>query len=109
MIKLKIKNYNMILIKNQQKYRHYYLEKLINMNISQVKKYYHLIKVKIIEKAKFTHFPLGKEFEKQTKTIEDQGEKQIKALQEQGKQLVKYSDEKESFKTKKTHLKQKKF
>ena len=28
---------------------------------------------KIIEQAKFTYFPLGKAFEKQTKTIEDQG------------------------------------
>ena len=27
----------------------------------------------IIEQAKFTYFPLGKAFEKQTKTIEDQG------------------------------------
>ena len=27
----------------------------------------------IIEQAKFTHSPLGKAFEKQTKTIEDQG------------------------------------
>ena len=31
----------------------------------------------IIEYAKFTYSPLGKAFEKQTKTIEDQGEKQI--------------------------------
>ena len=29
---------------------------------------------KIIEQTKFTHYPLGKAFEKQTKTIEDQGE-----------------------------------
>ena len=27
----------------------------------------------IIEQPKFTYFPLGKAFEKQTKTIEDQG------------------------------------
>ena len=32
---------------------------------------------KIIEQAKFTYSPLGKAFEKQTKTIKDQGEKQI--------------------------------
>ena len=31
-----------------------------------------------IEQAKFTYSPLGKAFEKQTKTVEDQGEKQIK-------------------------------
>ena len=39
----------------------------------------------IIEQAKFTYSPLGKAFEKQTKTIEKQGEKQIKAIQNQGK------------------------
>ena len=31
----------------------------------------------IIEQAKFTYFPLGKAFEKQTKTIEDQGDQLI--------------------------------
>ena len=35
----------------------------------------------IIEQAKFTYSPLGRAFQKQTKTIEDQGEKQIKAVQ----------------------------
>ena len=39
----------------------------------------------IIEQAKFTYSPLGKAFEKQIKTIKDQGEKQIKAIQDQGK------------------------
>ena len=34
----------------------------------------------MIEQAKFTYFPLGKAFEKQTKTIEDQGERQVDAL-----------------------------
>ena len=34
----------------------------------------------IIEQAKFSYSPLGKAFEKQTKTIEDQGEKQVEAL-----------------------------
>ena len=34
----------------------------------------------IIEQAKFTYSPLGKAFEKQIKTIEDQGEKQVEAL-----------------------------
>ena len=37
-------------------------------------------KQQIIEQAKFTNFPLVKAFEKQIKTIEDQGEKQVKAL-----------------------------
>ena len=36
----------------------------------------------IIEQAKFTYSPLVKAFEKQAKTIEDQGEKQIKAVQD---------------------------
>ena len=46
----------------------------------------------IIEQAKFTYSPLGKAFEKQIKTIEDQGEKQIKAIQDQGqvKTIKKY-------------------
>ena len=38
----------------------------------------------IIEQAKFTYSPLGKAFEKQIKTIEDQGQEQIKAIQDQG-------------------------
>ena len=40
--------------------------------------------IQILEQAKFTYSPLGKTFEKQIKTIEDQGEKQIKAIQNQG-------------------------
>ena len=35
----------------------------------------------IIEQAKFTYSPLGNAFEKQIKTIEDQGQKQIDGLQ----------------------------
>ena len=42
----------------------------------------------IIEQAKFTYSPLGKAFEKQTKTIKDQGEKQINAIQDNKEQLV---------------------
>ena len=34
----------------------------------------------IIEQAKFTYSPLRKAFEKQTKTIEDQGKKQVDVL-----------------------------
>ena len=36
----------------------------------------------IIEQAKFTYSPLGKAFERQTKTIEDQRKKQVKALKD---------------------------
>ena len=47
----------------------------------------------IIEQAKFTYPPLGKAFEKQIKTIDDQGERQIKAIQNQGeiKTIKKYA------------------
>ena len=47
----------------------------------------------VIEQAKFTYSPLGKAFEKQTKTIEDKREKQIKAIQDQGqvKTIKKYA------------------
>ena len=34
----------------------------------------------IIEQATFTGSPLGKAFDKQIETIEDQGEKQVKAI-----------------------------
>ena len=36
----------------------------------------------IIEQAKFTFSPLTKAFEKQTKTMEDQGKKQVDALKD---------------------------
>ena len=43
MIKLEMKNYNMILTDKQQKYQQYHLEKLITINILQVQKYYNAI------------------------------------------------------------------
>ena len=43
----------------------------------------------IIEQAKFTYSPLGKAFEKQTKTIENQGEKQIKAIKDKSLEKIK--------------------
>ena len=91
MIRLEIKNYNKILTEKQQKYQHYHLEKLINMNVLQVKKYYLLIK-KVTEWTNFAYSLLGKTLEKQTKTIENQGKKQIKAIQDHGKQLVKSNE-----------------
>ena len=42
----------------------------------------------IIGQAKFTYSPLGKAFEKQTKTIKDHREKQIEAIQDNKKQLT---------------------
>ena len=46
MIRLEMKNCNTILTEKQQQYQHYHLEKLVNMNILQVKKYCLLIKNK---------------------------------------------------------------
>ena len=43
----------------------------------------------IIEQAKFTYPPLGKAFEKETKTIKDQGEKQIKTIEEESNKQIK--------------------
>ena len=44
MIRLEIKDCNMILIEKRQKYEHYHQEKLKNLNILQAKKYYSQIK-----------------------------------------------------------------
>ena len=49
-------------------------------------------KQQIIEQARFNYSPLGKAFEKQLKTIEDQGQKQIKAIQDNRKQLISNDD-----------------
>ena len=49
----------------------------------------------IIERDKFTYSPLGKAFEKQTKTIEGQGKKQIKAIQDNKLQLINDDDYKD--------------
>ena len=88
MIRLDIKNYNMTLTGKQHKYHHYHHGKLINMNMSQVKKIWPPDQSKIIEQAKFTYSPLRKTLEKQTKAIENQEEKQLKAIGEDGKQVV---------------------
>ena len=53
MIRLEMKNYNMILIEKLERYQHYYQVELINMNILQVKKYYLLIKKEVRGQAKF--------------------------------------------------------
>ena len=47
----------------------------------------------ITEQAKFTYSPLAKAFDKQIKTIKDEGEKEIKAIneKEQVKTIKKYS------------------
>ena len=70
--------------------------KMSALSSGKMDKYEHLIgedilpsgQEQIIEQAKFTYSPLRKAFEKQAKTIEDQGEKQIKAIQDNKEQSV---------------------
>ena len=60
------------------------------LSAGKINKYEYLIGYKIlpfnqqqiIEQAKFTYSPLGKVFEKQIKTIEDQGQKQVEAIKD---------------------------
>ena len=69
------------------KYEHLTVEQILPPNQQQ-----------IIEQGKFTYSHLGKAFEKQIKTIEDQGEKQIKVIQNQGQVEIikKYTDDNEN-------------
>ena len=46
MIRLEMKNFNMMVIEKQQKYKHFHMKKLVTMNILQVKKYCLLMKDK---------------------------------------------------------------
>ena len=75
MIKFMMKNYNRILIEKQPKYQLHRQAKLINMNILPVEEILSSSQQQIIEQAKFSYFLLGKAFEKQIITIQDQGEK----------------------------------
>ena len=68
-------------IEKQRKYLLYHQVNFINMNILQAKIYYHLINNTIVEQTKFTYSRLGRAFDKQIKTIEDQGKKQVDALE----------------------------
>ena len=80
-IGLEMKNYNMTLIQKQPKYQPYHQAKLISMNIYLTgAEIIPSNQQQIIEQAKFTYSPLGKAFEKQIKTIEDQGQNQVEAL-----------------------------
>ena len=62
--------------------------KILVLSLGKIDKYEYLTgeeilpsnQKKMIEQAKFTYSQLGRAFEKQAKTIEDQGEKQIKAI-----------------------------
>ena len=82
MIRLGMKNCNIILIEKQPKSS--------ALSSGQIHKYEYLAgkdilpsnQQQIIEEARFTYSALGKAFEKQTKIIEDQGQKQIDALKD---------------------------
>ena len=59
----------------------------------------------IIEQTKFTYSPLGKAFEKQIKTIEDQGKKQVDALENlKPKEETKPTEDKSNNKSKATTI-----
>ena len=85
-IKLKVKNYKYDINREAAK--------ISALSSGEIDKYEYLKgeeilpsnQQRITEQAKFTYSPLGKAFEKQIKTIENQGEKQTKAIQD--KQLV---------------------
>ena len=77
MIRLEMKNYNMILLEKLPKYQPYYQIKLINMSILLPSN-----QNQIIEQTNVTYSPFGKAFENQIKIIEDQGEKQVEALKD---------------------------
>ena len=82
MIRLEMKNCNMILIEKQPKHRLYHQAKIHKYEYLTGEDILPSNRQQIIEQARFTYSPLGKSFEKQIKTIEDQGEKQIKAIQD---------------------------
>ena len=59
----------------------------------------------IMEQTKFTYSPLGKDFEKQVKTIEDQGKKQVNVLKDlKEKEQTKPIEDKSSNQSKATFI-----
>ena len=92
MIRIRVKNYSMILIEKLQKYqplssdkinKHEYLTRGEILSSNQKKKK--------IEQAKFTYSPLEKSFEKQTKITEDHV-KVLKSLESSEKRLASIKD-----------------
>ena len=75
--------------------------KISALSLDKIDKYENLIgeeilpsnKQQIIGQGKFTYSPLGKGFEKQTKTIKDQRKKQIETIQGNKKQLANINDD----------------
>ena len=86
---IEIKIPSKILIKKQEKYQHYHQAKLVSMNILQLKEILLFVPSQMIEQSKSTNFLLGNVFDKQIKTIADQGKKQVEVLQ-----ILKHAEQK---------------
>ena len=80
MIRLEMKNCDVILTEKLQKYQRCHIVKLINMSILWGGKIIPRDQRRIIKQARFANYPLGKVFEEQLKSIEDHGKKQVEAL-----------------------------
>ena len=94
-------NCNMILTERHQKYQHYHLEKIDKYKYLAGEEILPSNQKQIIEQANFMYSPLGKAFEKQTKTIEEQGRKQIDAITNQNERiavLINKEDPKDDYK-----------
>ena len=72
MVKSKMKNCNTILTEYHQNYHHYHQ---VNHEYLTGEETLASDQTKIIEQAKFAYSSLDRAFEKQIKTIEDQGKK----------------------------------
>ena len=64
--------------------------KISVLSSGKIDKYEYLAGEEILssDQTKFTYSPLGKEFKKQRKTIEDQDKKQINAIEDHRKQFL---------------------
>ena len=80
MIRLEMKNYNMIITEKRQKHQHYHLEKFIYLTGEEILPSDHR---RLIEQAKYTYSLSGKAFEKQKrlKSKEENKLKQLKSVE----------------------------
>ena len=78
MVRLEIKNYNIMLTEKQQKYQDFYdKNKLDKYEYLTVEEILLSNQSRMIEQAKFTYSLLGKAAEKQAKAIENRTKKQV--------------------------------
>ena len=78
--KIREENYSAILTEKQQNYQHYHQIKNWWYEYFSGEEVLSLDQGRMIKQAKFTYSPLGKAFEKQIRTMEDQGKKQVEPL-----------------------------